>query len=304
MSNSFYDSRREELYKLFGDLPERNLKISSEKISEEENDHYILEKLFLNLNDIELVPAYFVKPKKSGGRFPAILFNHSHGDYSIGKNELTGADCGYMAKQNYAKQLTQRGYCAICIDMWAFGERRGRTETEIFKEMLWMGQAMWGMMIYDSLRAVDYLVSRPDVDSNRIGTMGMSMGGSMAWWLSALDQRIKVCVEICSLADFHTLIETRSIDGRGIYYYVPGLLKHFTAAQINALIAPRPHLSIAGIYDRLVPEAGLSRIDAELKKVYSEANASDAWVLRRYDTGHFETDIMRRDALAFMNKWL
>ncbi len=53
--------------------------------------------------------------------------------------------------------MTRRGYAALCIDTWAFGERRGRTESEIFKQMLWTGRVMWGMMVYDSLRAVDYL---------------------------------------------------------------------------------------------------------------------------------------------------
>ena len=56
---------------------------------------------------------------------------------------------------------------------------------------------------------------------------------------AALDERVKVCVDICCLTDFQALIETRGLDGHGIYYYVPGLLKHFTTAQINALICPR-----------------------------------------------------------------
>ena len=56
--------------------------------------------------------------------------------------------------------------------------------------MLWHGQVMWGMMVYDSIRAVDYLVSRDDVDPGRIATMGISMGSTMAWWAAALDTRI------------------------------------------------------------------------------------------------------------------
>ena len=70
-------------------------------------------------------------------------------------------------------------------------------------KMLWEGQVMWGMMVYDSLRAIDYLVSRPDVDAARVATLGLSMGSTMAWWVAALDTRIKVCVDICCLTDFH-----------------------------------------------------------------------------------------------------
>jgi dienelactone hydrolase len=163
---------------------------------------------------------------------------------------------------------------------------------------------MWGMMVYDSLRAVDYLVSRPDVDANRLATLGISMGSTMAWWVAALDPRIKVCIDICCLTDYQTLIDSRGLDGHGIYYYVPGLLKHFTAAQINALIAPRPHLSLAGNYDPLTPPAGLDRIKAELQQVYAAEEAPEAWQLRRYDIGHFETAAMRAEIVAFLQQWL
>jgi dienelactone hydrolase len=164
---------------------------------------------------------------------------------------------------------------------------------------------MWGMMVYDSLRAVDYLVTRPDVDASRIGTLGISMGSTMGWWLAALEERVKACVDICCLTDFQALIESRGLDEHGIYYYVPALLKHFTAAQINALIAPRPHLALAGTFDRLTPAAGLDRIEAELTSVYAEQGAAPgAWRLSRSATGHFETASMREEILAFLRRWL
>jgi dienelactone hydrolase len=170
--------------------------------------------------------------------------------------------------------------------------------------MLWHGQVMWGMMVYDSIRAIDYLESRSDVDRDRLGTLGISMGSTMAWWVAALDTRVKVCVDICCLTDFHALIEARGLDGHGIFYFVPGLLKHFTTAQVNGLIAPRAHLSLAGNYDKLTPPAGLDRIDAELREVYAAEDAPDAWKLLRYEIGHFETAVMRAEILAFLEERL
>ena len=163
---------------------------------------------------------------------------------------------------------------------------------------------MWGMMVYDSLKAVDYLASRPDVDPRRLGIMGISMGSTMAWWTAALDTRIKVCIDICCLTDYQALIENRGLDKHGVYYFVPGLLKHFSAAEINSLISPRPHLSLAGNFDSMTPPAGLNRIDNELKKVYEADGAVNAWKLMRYDTGHFETHAMRAEILSFIKKWL
>jgi len=297
------EERRKLLYSLLGDLPASSYKISARLVAEEEKRTYILEKLILDLNGREAVPAYFVKPKNMAGRAPAILYNHAHGGmYEIGKDELVN---GRSALQHppYAEVLSQLGCCVLCIDTWAFGERRGRTETEIFKQMLWNGQVMWGMMVYDNLQAIDYLVSRPEVDPTRIGTMGMSMGSTMAWWTAALDERIKVCIDLCCLTDFQTLIRLRGLDYHSIYYYVPNLLKHFTTAQINALISPRPHLSLAGNLDPLTPPEGLDLIDAELAAVYQEDGAPDAWKLLRYNTGHFETAEMRHEIINYLDKW-
>ena len=298
------EGRRRQLYDLLGDLPDPTRKVSATKIDEIERESYRLEKLVLDLNGIEPVPAYFVRPSEQDAPLPTILYNHAHGgNYALGKDELL---VGRIELQEtpYAEDLTERGYAALCFDTWGFGERQGRTESEIFKHMLWSGQVMWGMMVNDSLRAIDYLVSRPDVDSERLGTLGLSMGSTMAWWVAALDTRIKVCVDICCLTDFQALIDTRGLDGHGIYYYVPGLLKHFTTAQINALITPRPHLGLAGNFDPLTPPAGLDRIDAELREAYEAAGAPDAWKLVRNETGHFETAAMRAEILSFLQHWL
>ncbi|MCX6626988.1 MAG: dienelactone hydrolase family protein [Candidatus Solibacter sp.] len=205
---------------------------------------------------------------------------------------------------SFAADLTALGYCALCLDMWCFGERSVRTELDTFKEMLWKGQVLWGMMVYDSLRGLDYLLTRPEVDTARIGTLGMSMGSTMAWWTAALDRRLKVCVDICCLTDYQALIETNNLKGHGVYYFVPGLLKHFTTARINALIAPRPHLATAGNHDALTPAAGLNRIDRELRAVYQSLDRPNNWHLLRYDVGHAEPPEMRRDILAFLRERL
>ena len=298
------ESRRAELYALLGDLPARDRPLSVETVAVEEREEYVLEKLVLDLNGIEPVPAFFVRPLEVTAPLPALLYCHWHGgQYDRGKIELLAGNGG-LQQPPYALEMVRRGGCALAIDHWAFGERRGRTESEIFKHMLWHGQVMWGMMVYDSLRATDYLCSRPEVDPARLATLGISMGSTMAWWAAALDPRLKVCVDICCLTDFQDLIACRGLDGHGIYYYVPRLLQHFTTAEINALIAPRPHLSLAGIYDYLTPVRGLDRIDAELQAVYAAAGAPEAWQLCRYPCGHMETAAGRAEILAWLDKWL
>ena len=298
------DDRRRELYALLGDLPDRRRPIQSSKRQEAQRDGYVLETWDLDLNGIEKVPAYLARPEALKDRAPAVLFNHSHGGgYKIGKQEFVDGR-EYLQPVPYAKALTDLGYVALCIDHWIFGERSHTTELDMFKAMLWQGQVLWGMMVYDSVRALDWLVERPDVDRARVATLGISMGSTMAWWLAALDERVKVTVDICCLTDFQTLLAKKGLSGHGVYYYVPGLLKRFTTSQINALIAPRAHLGLAGLQDKLTPVEGLDIIDRELTRVYAKHGHPERWKLLRYDVGHMETPEGRREILAFLERFL
>ena len=296
--------RRRELYGLLGDLPARTRPIAAERKQQVERDGYTLETWELDLNGIEPVPAYLARPTAVSGRLPAVLFNHSHGGgYKIGKTEFIEGR-SYLQPVPYAKVLTGLGYIGLSIDHWVFGERSHTTEADMFKAMLWQGQVLWGMMVYDSLRALDFLAGRADVDAARLGTLGISMGSTMAWWLAALDERVKVTVDICCLTDFHTLLAKKGLSGHGVYYYVPGLIRRFTTSQINALIAPRAHLGLAGLQDKLTPVEGLDIIDRELTRVYAEQGHPERWKLLRYDVGHMETPEGRREIIAFLERFL
>src|SRR5688572_4074077 len=130
-------ARRSELYSLLGDLPDRDRPISVKSRAERRRSDYSLEELVLDLNGVEDVPAYFVRPLDRTRQLPVVLYNHAHGgDYALGKRELLDGRDGVQSPP-YALELTRLGYAALCIDTWAFGARGGRTESTIFKEMLW-----------------------------------------------------------------------------------------------------------------------------------------------------------------------
>jgi dienelactone hydrolase len=292
---------RQRLYGLLGELPERDAPMTVRQVAVETRQNYRLERLFIDCNGREGVPALFLSPLQARNEpGPVVLYNHASGDdFVLGKSELL---VGRQALQSppYGDVLVAAGYSVLCMDMWGFGERRGRTVDSLFKEMLWRGEVLWGRMVYDNLRMIDYLISRPDVDSDRIATMGLSSGSTMAWWHAALDERIKVCVDICCLTDYQALIDHDGLDGHSIDYFVPSLLLHFSTADINALIAPRAHLSLAGNYDPLTPREGLNRIDEALREEYESRGAPNKWRLSRYECGHFETAAMRAEVMAFL----
>jgi dienelactone hydrolase len=300
IENEQVEARR-RLYELLGKLPERHSPMSVRQVAVETRENYRLERLFIECNEREGIPALFLSPvEESRTPRPVILYNHASGDdFELGKSEIL-IGRGALQDPPYGEVLVAAGYSVLCMDMWGFGERRGRSVDSLFKEMLWNGEVLWGRMVYDNLRMVDYLVSRPDVDSTRIATMGLSSGSTMAWWNAALDERIKVCVDICCLTDYQALIDHDGLDGHSIDYFIPSLLLQFSTADINALIAPRAHLSLAGNYDPLTPRDGLDRIDGALRETYASLGASDKWQLNRYECGHFETAAMRADVMSFL----
>lgn len=295
--------RRAHLYSLLGHLPARDRTIRVLGTREETRPGFVLERLLLDLNGEQPVPAYFARPV-SGGRRPTIIYMHAHGcEYPVGKSEILSGRF-FMPCEPYAAVLTRAGYNVLCIDQWCFGERALRSEAATFKLMIWRGQVLWGMMLYDCLRAIDYALTRDDVDGARLATLGMSMGSTLSYWTAALDPRVKVCIDTCCLSEYQPLIDTGAFDLHALYYYVPGLMNHFTAAEVTGLIAPRPHLSLAGTRDSMTPLPGLDAIDDAMRRVYADMGAPDAWRQSRYDVEHIETQPMRDEIMAFLAKWL
>jgi len=279
---------------------DRSRSPSAQLIGSEDRGNMIVESLTLDLNGEEPVPAFFLKPKTRDKPGPVVLYNHSHGgNYVRGKQEtLSGAE--YLQAEPYGPALVKAGFSVLCYDAWCFGDRRARSETATFKRLLWRGEVLWGRMVFDALRAVDYLARRPDVDPERIGTLGMSMGGTLAWWLAALEPRIAACVDLCAMTDLHTLDRLGSHDKHGVYYYVPALLREFSTGRIMALSAPRWHLSLNGLADELTPAAGFPEVEGPVRAAYEALGRAERWRTQTAPSGHFETVAMRAAALEFL----
>lgn len=279
---------RDELYQFLG--PSLAVEPEAVLLDKQETANYTLETLQITLNTLETVPAYFAytsdKPQ------PLVLFNHSHGgNFTGGKSELVHSS-DYLQQESFLSRLTKAGYAVGVIDMWGFGERRGKKESELFKEFLLKGHTLWGLRLYDNQQFLSYLIQRPEVDSQRIATMGMSMGGMMSWWLAAMDERIKVVVDIGGQVDYESLINERCLDHHGFYYYIPGILTNHTTLDIQRLIAPRPRLSLVGRNDLHCPLSGVKQLDAQLKEIYRDCGHADHWQCEILTGGHQETKEM------------
>jgi len=304
---AYQEQRRRELWALLGDLPWNHKASPPQRVGTEKHDGYTLERWVLDLNGIEPVPALLLIPDRRQNPAPGLLYIHWHaGQYDLGKEQLLR---GTSVQPAYAPICAEKGLVTLAIDSWCFGERQHdangkRGEEDAFKEMLWRGRVLFGMMMLDEFRAVDFLAGRPEVDPSRLGAFGMSMGATKAWWLGALDPRVRLTADVCCLTDFESLIEAHGLSGHGIFYYVPWLLKHFDTTGINALIVPRAHLSVNGRKDPLTPPAGVEKIRDALLPLYRAHGREEDLRIELFDCAHEELPEMRAQILQWMDRYL
>ncbi len=275
---------RNKLYELLGDWPPV---FTPEPLIESslKREHYILE-LFEFGNGIgHTVYGYLVIPKGRQQPGPAILYNHYHGRaYSNAKDEIFKK---WPTKTPPAEALAKEGYVVMVIDAYCFGERKNqaplkdhksgpKNEEALYKMFLWQGKTLWGMIVRDDMLALNYLLSRPEVDPKRVGVMGTSMGSTRSWWLAALDERIKAAVCVACLTRYQDVIESGHINSHSIYYFVPNVLKEgIDMEAVVGLIAPRPLLTMTGTEDEGSPLPGVNKINnfaAKLYKLYKAEN--------------------------------
>jgi dienelactone hydrolase len=128
--------------------------------------------------------------------------------------------------------LARKGYVVAAIDAYFNGDRVGLgpggendsklgQEHSLFKLHLWQGRTLWGMMLRDEQCLLDYLQTRPEIDPDRIGATGMSMGCTRAWWLAAIDDRIDALVGVACFTRYTELLSHGDLRKHGIYYFVP-----------------------------------------------------------------------------------
>lgn len=291
-----------------GEMPPRPAKPAVQTVNVDRRDGYRIEKFVLSGE----VPGYLAIPD-TPGKHAAILTMHGHGS---SKENMFGYQ---PTSQNVAEMLVRKGYVVIGIDSQFNGERRGKgpagelemqargsdQEMSLFKLSLWLGRTLWGMMLRDEQLALDYLVSRPEVDAGRIGAQGMSMGSTRAWWLAAIDDRIKAVVGVACFTRYEDIVATRNLRAHGIYYFVPGLLRHFDSEGIMALLAPRPFLALTGDSDAGSPPTGMTKLAEILKRIYTVHGKPDAFESVVYpNTGHVYNDDMKAKMVAWFDRYL
>lgn len=315
-SKEEWEKRRADVKKKvidsLGDLPPRSAKPKAHLVSAEIHPGFRLERLRINNGVDGVMSALMLIPDSAKTPAPTILWLHSS---SFDHNQLLQPNSN-GGEEPLGVTFVKRGWVVFAPDNAWYGDRAGQgpagvretgraQEDTLHKYHLWFGRTLWGMFVRDDQVALDYLCTRSEVDVKKIGATGMSMGSTRSWWLAAVDDRIACAVGVACLTRYENLLHHGQLRQHGTYYFVNGLLKHFDTEAVVSLIAPRPVLFLTGDLDAGSPADGIKVIEQRAGALYKSVGAEEKFKSIRYpDLGHTYTPTMRKEMLAWFEKWL
>ena len=305
-SESDWDAWRKQLLPAvkgtLGRMPKK-VPLNAEVQAEWRDDGLMKQRVIFDVDDGLSAAAYLFRPDNARGGIPGILACHGHGEFGkepvMGNRSLGELQASIeLHNYDYGLQMAKAGYAVIAIDWRGFGQRDDRRKPNWndvvhpvrdicnvhYLRATMLGMTVLGMDVHDGMCALDYLCSREFVDSDRIGVMGLSFGGTMTTWMSICDERIKAADIICysdRFADFG--MRDVNICGSQI---TPGLYALCDVADLQGLIAPRPLLVEIGSYDDCFEVDSATGCFREVEKIYAAAGTRDRLELDLFEGGH------------------
>ncbi len=265
-----------------------------------EKPGYVIESIYYDAEPNDPIPALLLIPDgvTSSKPAPAVCVWHQHaGNWSKGKSEPAGLMADPMHHTGAA--LAREGYVVLCPDALCFEERRdptgrlkdGNFERFEFLRYVVTGKCIAWKNILDMRRAVDLLVTRPEVQADRIGCYGHSMGSTHTWLVGPWEPRLKCLVGNCCLPTYKAIHREHML--HCFPNFVPGILQYGDTPDIAALIAPTALMMNFGETDSGSPidevRAGIEII----QRAYDGMHAGDKFSpFIEANTGHVLSEAM------------
>ncbi len=319
------------------DRPHVLFNVKNEEAKRDEDSGLVIERLSFvsekrSEEDSERVPVLIYRPEKVTKKLPAVLVLHG-----------TGGSKDSETIRAWMTHLAKRGFMAVAIDARYHGERAGdKKGAEAYVEAIsraWKTKPdekpehpFYYDTCWDIWRTADYLETRDDVDAERLGIIGISMGGIETWLAASVDSRFKVAVPAIAVQSFRWSLENDKWQGRantikGAHEQAakdlgeakvnqkvcrelwtklcPGILNDFDCPSMVRLFAGRPLLILNGENDGNCPLEGAKLAFAAAEAAYKEKEASDKLKISvAKGTGHAVTNDQRKEALDWFEKWL
>lgn len=304
---------KKKLIELLGiDFDERCL-LNPQEIERIETENYIREKVVIESNPGCFTPIYVFVPKKGKKPFPAVVAVHGHGwgmrnTAGIWDTEQERQDIE-QCNHDYGRQFAEKGYMVFAPDMIGFGLRREEEDKKLgganhscrilsFHASI-IGKTAIGLRVWDVMRVIDYAETREECNAKKkIGCVGLSGGGTVTLYSTALDERIK-----CGIVSgyFNTFEDSILAMHHCDCNYIPGIRKYAEMPDVASMIAPRALLIEAGTEDIIFPITAVKSAYDKLKKTYQLLNVEDHLDIDIQEGGHRFYGVK---AFDWMNRWL
>jgi len=265
-----------------------------------QSGNYIVDMLHYQSRPRLYVTANLYRPKNiaEGQRLPAVLYVCGHSPRGRNGNKT--------AFQSHGIWFARHGYICLVLDTLQLGEIAS-VHHGTYREGRWWwhsrGYTPAGVECLNGIRGIDYLLSREDVDPQRIAVTGISGGGAATFWIAAADERAKVSVPVSGMADLMSYVPNRVINGHCDCMFLYNTFQ-WPWTRIAALITPRALLFVNSDQDSIFPMDANQRVINRLERVYSLYGASDFVDSVVSIGGHAYRQDIRQAAYRFINMHL
>ena len=265
-----------------------------------QGDGFVVEMLHYQSRPRLYVTANLYRPAdaEDADRLPAVLYVCGHS--SRGRN---GNKTAY---QSHGIWFARHGYVCLILDTLQLGEIAAIHHGTYREERWWWhsrGYTPAGVECLNGIRGIDYLLSRPDVDAERIAVTGISGGGAATFWIAAADERVAAAAPVSGMADLPSYVSNRVINGHCDCMFLYNTF-HWPWTRIAALVAPRPLRFVNSDKDRIFPMDANDRVINRLERVYSLYGASDRVDAVVSIGGHAYREDIRKAVYRFVNTHL
>jgi dienelactone hydrolase len=248
------------------------------------------------------VTANLYLPKGLTRPAPAVLYVCGHG--AVITNQISYGN--KVSYQHHGAWFARQGYVCLVIDSVQLGEILGLHHGTYREELWWWnarGYTPAGVEAWNSMRALDYLSTRPEVDTNRFGITGRSGGGAYSWFTAALDERIKAIAPVAGLTDLQNHVVDGTVEGHCDCMFFVNTYR-WDYPLLAALCAPRPLLLVNSDTDSIFPLDGVMRTHAKIRQIYQLYKAADKFGLVIGPGPHRDTQDLQVPVFHWFNRHL
>ncbi len=238
---------------------------------------YRIEKLVLEASPGVPVTCNLYVPQSGPPRKPTLLCPHGH----------SGRD--RPVYQNAYQRFAKAGFIVLAKDGWGKQERRGTGHGEAGGQLALTGTELMALELFDNIRCLDYLLTRPDVNPDGLGMVGLSGGGSQTLYTAAVEPRLKATSPTCAVTTFRADLADTTMCVCEMAHDILTIGDH---GLFLAMAYPRPLLVVNGTRDPIFPIAGARSAAAQAKQLYEAGGRAEAVEFAEFDTPHDWTDAM------------